>query len=227
MQWYKAYANLKGHRKRYRLAAKLGISPLEALAYIHLWFSHIAEYASHGDLTGFENKELALACEWSGDPDAFIGALMDVGFIENGRGGKAGSRLIAHDWYKENGRFIKENEKRKPVGNPRKTHGLPVRQDIQDKTDKQEKPGPSSRVFSDLFKASYQTKYGQPPVWADGDFPQLARLLKTAKPSEEEFSKRLKAYFSAKWITGHDLKGFVGMWDKWAAPKAEVRRCAI
>ena len=56
MKWYKAYANLKGHRKRFRLEEKLGVD--HGLHYIHLWFSYVAEYAVDGDVTGFTPAEI-------------------------------------------------------------------------------------------------------------------------------------------------------------------------
>lgn len=124
MKWYKAYANLKGHPKRYRFEEALGVD--HGLHYIHLWFSYIAEYAQDGDVTSFSKKEIAKACEWQGDPQMFFDALSVGGFVDKVKGGDGGSRLIAHDWFQENERYIKENEKRKPTGNPRVTRKKPA-----------------------------------------------------------------------------------------------------
>lgn len=150
MKWYKAYANLKGHPKRFRLEEKLGIDGVAAIGYIHLFFAHVCEYAQDGDLTNFTPKEIARACEWKGDADVFYTALLDVGFIE-----KTLHHVIAHDWYEENSRFIKENEKRKtqekPKGRPRTTRKKPLLQDStgQDTQDNNTAPPAGPAAGSD------------------------------------------------------------------------------
>ena len=121
---------MKGHPKRYKLEDALGTE--HGLHYIHLWFCYVAEYAQDGELDHMTKREIARACEWSGDPGVFYDALMAAGFIEFVDG-----RLVAHDWYEENARFIKENKKRKqPKEDPQMTLGKPVLQDstIQDST---------------------------------------------------------------------------------------------
>lgn len=144
MKWYKAYSNLHRNPKRYRLESELGTD--HGLHFIHLWFSYVAEFSKDGDVSHFSIGEVARACEWKGDPQAFWDALSVAGFLDKVKGGPNGFRVIAHDWFEENARFVKENEKRKPTGNPRVTHGKPV---LQDKTG-QDKYTPEFETF---FKA--------------------------------------------------------------------------
>ena len=130
MQWFKLYADLKDHPKRWRFEE---LADTEyGLHYLTAWFSYVCKYAPGGNVSGFTPREVARACEWKGDPQRLWDALVGAGFIDQDENG-----ALAHDWYEENARFINENSKRKePKGYPRVSQGLPVLQDKtgQDKT---------------------------------------------------------------------------------------------
>ena len=80
MAWIKSDQSLANHPKLILLARALGISKVEALGHLHLLWDWVLEYADDGEL-----KYLDLipdACEWSGDQQVFLDALIKYGFID-------------------------------------------------------------------------------------------------------------------------------------------------
>ena len=80
MAWIKSDQSLANHPKLILLARALGISKVEALGHLHLLWYLVLEYADDGEL-----KYLDLipdACEWSGDQQVFLDALIKYGFID-------------------------------------------------------------------------------------------------------------------------------------------------
>lgn len=124
MEWFKVYADLKGHPKRYRFEAAAGTK--YGMHYIVAFWSYVCKYAPDGDLTKMTPAEIAGACEWQGDAQIFFSALIESGFIDETKKG-----FIVHDWVEEHKRFIDENKRRKedkkPKGYPRVTQGLPAK----------------------------------------------------------------------------------------------------
>jgi hypothetical protein len=143
MKWYKAIVDLKDHRKRFELEAEL--NTIHGLHYIHCWFSHVAKFYENGDVSKVTANELARVCEWKGEEQTIFDAFLKTGFID-----KIGKKLVAHDWFQENSRFLKENSKPKyqgkPKGKPREPLGKPVLQysTVQDSTGQDKKQLPPS-----------------------------------------------------------------------------------
>ena len=80
MAWIKSDQSLANHPKLILLARELQISKVEALGHLHLLWYWVLEYADDGEL-----KYLDLipdACEWSGDQQVFLDALIKYGFID-------------------------------------------------------------------------------------------------------------------------------------------------
>lgn len=60
------------------------------------------DYAPHGDVSAFASHELGTAAEWTGDPDAFKGALEDAKWLDvDGK---------IHDWEEYVGRLLTRRE---------------------------------------------------------------------------------------------------------------------
>ena len=80
MAWIKSDQSLANHPKLILLARELQISKVEALGHLHLLWYWVLEYADDGEL-----KYLDLipdACEWNGDQQVFLDALIKYGFID-------------------------------------------------------------------------------------------------------------------------------------------------
>lgn len=83
-----------GHPKTKKLARRLGdAGPLHCI-YLFLW---TAANRSDGDLSGMTDEDIELAIDWPGEPDAFVQAMKEVGFMD----GDAGRRRM-HDWEDHN-----------------------------------------------------------------------------------------------------------------------------
>ena len=193
MQWFKLYADLQHHPKRYRFEELA--STEYGLHYLTAWFGYVCRFAPSGDVTGFTPREVARACEWKGDAQVFWNALLGAGFIEKTKKG-----YCSHDWYEENGRFIRENEHRKPVGKPRVTLGKPLLQDKtgQDNTNNTTSlPTPTRQArVDDASEGEGKGREGKGinPSAAGAEFEQFW----TAYPKKKSKGAALKAWSTLK-----------------------------
>lgn len=78
------------HPKTKKLKKRLGADGPWSLVCLFLW---ARMNRPDGDLHGMSDEDIELACDWSGDDGALVGALVDVGFLE----GEPGARFV-HDW---------------------------------------------------------------------------------------------------------------------------------
>jgi len=94
----------KGHRKRRKLKKLLGPSSTDYL--IDLWIT-VAQQRPKGVLYDFDIDDIADAANYTGDPEVFIHALSECGFIE-----EIETDLYAmHDWEKYQS-WVYQSEKR-------------------------------------------------------------------------------------------------------------------
>lgn len=88
-EWIESHAALREHPKLKRLARLLRVERPTAVGYLHYLWWWAMEYAPDGDLSRFDDEDVADATEWPGDPAELMGALRASGFMD-------GSEL--HDW---------------------------------------------------------------------------------------------------------------------------------
>lgn len=160
MEWFKVYADLKGHPKRYRFEAAAGTK--HGLHYIVAFWSYVCKYAPDGNLTRMTPAEIAGACEWQGDSQTFFAALVESGFIDESENG-----FEVHDWVMEHKRFIDENKRRgearktqgQPKGNPRATRENPraTQVRIEEKRIEEKEPKPLSASADPAKDADFMT----------------------------------------------------------------------
>lgn len=101
--WIHSYQSLRNHPKTRKLSRRVGgIAP--AVGHLHCLWWWSMDYARDGDLTKFTPEDVAIAAEWDGDPETFIGYLVECEFLENSDG------LRIHDHYEYIGRFIDVRE---------------------------------------------------------------------------------------------------------------------
>ena len=108
MAWIELHQTIWTHRKTIMLAALLDIDEMYAAAHmIRLW-TWALDNAQDGDLSGLPHKVIAFGAGWKGDPDAFVHAAIQAGWID-----QEGDRLVLHDWYDYAGRLIEKREANK------------------------------------------------------------------------------------------------------------------
>lgn len=85
---------LPSHPKTKKLIRRVGEGGAWRLVCLFLW---AAQTRPDGDLSGMTGEDIELAADWQGEEGAFIGALVEVGFID----GEEGCYEI-HDWQEHN-----------------------------------------------------------------------------------------------------------------------------
>lgn len=122
MAWIESHQSLAKHRKLMRLAALLGVSRVQLVGHLHyLWWWGIDNADIDGHMGDVTPLEIADAAEWEGDAEEFVGALVQVGFLDEDEHG----HYVLHDWYdyagKLNERRAKDRERKRAArgsGNP-------------------------------------------------------------------------------------------------------------
>jgi hypothetical protein len=78
-----------------RLMRRLGESKRGIVGLLEcLWYS-AAHDCPAGDVGKFTNEEIAIMCDWSGDPDELVAALVASGYLDE----HELHRLVIHDWH--------------------------------------------------------------------------------------------------------------------------------
>lgn len=82
------------HPKALDLASRLHCSRPEALGFLTLLFDFTAEVAIAGNIGRWPNGAIAGGCDWRGDADEFVAALIGAGWLDE----DAEHRLVVHHW---------------------------------------------------------------------------------------------------------------------------------
>lgn len=113
MAWIESHQGLRDHPKTSRLARSLGIHRMQAIGHLHALWWWCLSYADDGDLSFFDDGEIADAAGWDGDVSDFARALVSAGWLEVDRS--------VHDWHDYAGKLIerrKADALRKKAGKP-------------------------------------------------------------------------------------------------------------
>jgi hypothetical protein len=105
MAWLQSHQSLGQHPKLRRLSALLGVSKAQAVGHLHCLWWWCLDYAPSGDLVKYEEIDIALAAEWTGDVADFIDGMERAGFLDRGEHG-----WIVHDWRDYGGRLLERRE---------------------------------------------------------------------------------------------------------------------
>lgn len=114
MAYVEAHAGLKDHLKTKKVARLLGIPKTQVIGHLlYLWW-WCQEYAQDGDLSDFDEYDIAEAAEWEGDPGEFVAALKNCG-SRSGAGFLAidadTGAVFVNDWHQYGGKlFLKRTQ---------------------------------------------------------------------------------------------------------------------
>lgn len=81
MAWIESHSTLRTHKKLKPLCDALNISRVEAIGTLHCLWWWAVDNRETGDLAGLFDRDIAAACDWSGDPKKLIKALKNTGWI--------------------------------------------------------------------------------------------------------------------------------------------------
>src|SRR5215471_2619461 len=99
MPWIESHQQLGHHPKTIGLAELLHVSLPTAVGHLHYFWWWALEYAPSGEIRA-SPAVVAKACEWRGNPQRYVDALRQAGFLDAGPEG-----LVIHDWMDYAGRF--------------------------------------------------------------------------------------------------------------------------
>lgn len=108
MLWLESHADLGGHPKTKRLSKLLGTSVPATVGHLTLLWHWALKYATDGELSKFDDDEIADAAMWEGDPYSFVSALLETGWIDESADG-----LVLHEWEQYGGKSLEAREKNK------------------------------------------------------------------------------------------------------------------
>ena len=107
MAWIEVHQALVGHRKIKKLKRALKIKEPQAIGHMTMLWLWCIDNAPDGDLDALEPEDIAEAVEWTGDPQKFLDALIDAGFVDQGES------LLVHDWAEYTGASLEKRNERK------------------------------------------------------------------------------------------------------------------
>lgn len=85
------------------LAARLKCNRAAAIGYVQLLIDWVADYAIQGDVGKWPNGAIAMGCDWQGDPDEFVSALVEARWLKE----DDSCRLYLNDWPDHAERWVK------------------------------------------------------------------------------------------------------------------------
>ena len=87
-------ANTPELMKFKRLQRRLKVNVAELCGLLELLWISTAKNAPRGNIGKFTNEEIAIGCYWDGEPDEFVAALVECGWVDECEE----NRLVIHDW---------------------------------------------------------------------------------------------------------------------------------
>ena len=108
MAWIESHQELRHHYKTKRLARELKVTVAAAVGHLHFLWWWAVDFAPDGDLSKFDDVEIADAIGYEGkDPSKAKAALISAGFLDNSEH----RALMIHDWQEYAGRTLIQREK--------------------------------------------------------------------------------------------------------------------
>lgn len=113
--YVQSYTTLRLHPKISRLkpllsaAAGEPVTRAHIVGWLHLLWHWTLEYSpgGQGDLSAFTAQEIADAAEWPHNPQAFVDALIEAGWLD-----RADTHLRVHDWWDYAGEMLRKRQAR-------------------------------------------------------------------------------------------------------------------
>jgi hypothetical protein len=241
MAWLELHQTLVGHPKTKRLARRLGVSLPTAIGHLVMLWAWALEYAQDGDLSRFDEDEIAEAAGWeAGNNLGFSEHLEHSGFLDYDEDG-----VRIHDWQDYAGKLIERRSRNaermretraqsvrgtceatvpnrtKPnrtVPNPTSPSGSRAKARVREATTTQEPlafDGPLVDAPLDDDQAEHVADTVRPvPGAPPGDSPPVAvapPLRAAPKPRSDDYSPE----FLAWWALYPRKEGKPGVWKLW------------
>jgi hypothetical protein len=86
-----------------KLQRRLKESKRGTVGLLELLWNNTARQCPRGDIGKFSNEDIAILCDWDGDPDELIKTLVDCGWLD----ACPTYRLIVHDWQEHAPNYVR------------------------------------------------------------------------------------------------------------------------
>jgi 5-methylcytosine-specific restriction endonuclease McrA len=105
MAWIEVHQSLPNHKKTLVASDILDIPPVHFMGHLICFWLWALDNAPDGNLKGISARIIARAAQWDGDPQQFLNALLQAGFID-----QVGDSYVIHDWYDYAGRLLDQRQ---------------------------------------------------------------------------------------------------------------------
>lgn len=102
MAWIEVHQSLPHHPKTKRLARALSLPIYGAVGLMVNVWAWALDYAQDGNLSRFDDEELADGAQWDGEPSELRAAMLKVGFLD--------STGVLHDWWDYAGKLVEKRQ---------------------------------------------------------------------------------------------------------------------
>jgi hypothetical protein len=96
------------HPKTFDFAARLDVQLPTAIGHLELLWAFTGKQAAQGNIGKWPDGAIARACYWMGDPESFISALVESGFVD----ADDEHRLVIHDWHEHSPGWVRAKLKK-------------------------------------------------------------------------------------------------------------------
>lgn len=103
MDWESVKHQVPDTLKFRKLQRRLGVSRVVTAGTLELLWIAVQKNAPRGDIGRFDNESIAIECDWEGNPDELVNALVETGWLEL----SDEHRLIVHDWHEHAPYWVK------------------------------------------------------------------------------------------------------------------------
>ncbi len=105
MAWIELHQSLPTHKKTLAAADILDMAPVHFMGHITCFWLWALDNVPDGGLDGISPRMIARAAQWESEPEDFINALIETGFIDQTDNG-----LVIHDWYDYAGKLLERRK---------------------------------------------------------------------------------------------------------------------
>ncbi len=221
MAWMASQQELREHPMVARLARKLNITKAQAIGHLHMLWWWCLDFAPEGDLTDFEEGEIADAADWydaynpqsevgATGASTFVQALLDCRWLT-----KVEGRLLVANWHERAGALMAYRERQRRYRNRLREDRTREGSDVAVST-------PSTSKKNSTEECSTEKEVGHDAVASTTSFPQkdeLRQLLKLlgasrfTNPGQQQAYEGLLAEVgkenfmeAARWAAARGLK---------------------
>ena len=107
MAWIELHQSLPTHKKTLIASDILDIPPVHFMGHVAAFWLWCLDNVPDGNLQGISARMIARAAQWDNDPDKFVDALMEAGFLVQAE------TLTIHDWHDYAGKLVERRASEK------------------------------------------------------------------------------------------------------------------